>query len=108
MRTFTVLNISYRGFYASNFSAVFEIIFVFFKKNFRTQYAVVNRVKLLLNNTGIYNGAITTKKNAKYPSTLREAFKKKTRKYIGLFPLLGGGYPPNQYISGFFLRKKHL
>ena len=30
------------------------------------------------------------------------------RKYIGLLPILGGGVPPDQYISGFFLRKKHL
>ena len=40
---------------------------------------------------------------------VREAFKRKTRKYIGLLPILGGGgVPPDQYISGFFLRKKHL
>ena len=41
-------------------------------------------------------------------SPFREAFKRKNRKYIGLLPILGGGVPPDQYISGFFLRKKHL
>ena len=41
--------------------------------------------------------------------SIREAFKRKNRKYIGLLPILGGGgVPPDQYISGFFLRKKHL
>ena len=40
--------------------------------------------------------------------SIREAFKRKKRKYIGLLPILGGGVPPDQYISGFFLRKKHL
>ena len=39
---------------------------------------------------------------------IREAFKRKNRKYIGLLPILGGGVPPDQYISVFFLKKKHL
>ena len=37
--------------------------------------------------------------------TIREAFKRKKRKYMGLLPILEGG-TPNQYISSFFLRKK--
>ena len=36
------------------------------------------------------------------------SLQKKKRKYIGLLPILGGGVPPDQYISGFFLKKKHL
>ena len=38
---------------------------------------------------------------------VREAFKRKKRKYIGFLPILGG-VPPDQYISGFFLKKKHF
>ena len=37
---------------------------------------------------------------------IREAFKRKNRKYIGLLPILGGGVPPNQYIFGFFPEEK--
>ena len=40
-----------------------------------------------------------------YKFNIREAFKRKKRKYIGLLPILGGGLPPDQYISGFFLKK---
>ena len=38
----------------------------------------------------------------------REALKRKKRKYIFLLQILGGGLPPDQYISGFFLKKKQL
>ena len=39
---------------------------------------------------------------------VREAFKRKKRKYIGLLPKLGVGVPPtpDQYISGVSLKKK--
>ena len=38
---------------------------------------------------------------------IREAFKRKNRKYIGLLPIPGGGgVPPDQCISGFFPEEK--
>ena len=38
-----------------------------------------------------------------------EAFKRKTRKYIGLLPILGGGgYPQPIYFQVFPEEKKHL
>ena len=37
---------------------------------------------------------------------LREAFIRKKRKKFGVLPNPGGGVPPNQNISGFFLRER--
>ena len=39
-------------------------------------------------------------------ASLREAFIRKNRKKFGVLPNPGGGVPPNQTISGFFLREK--
>ena len=37
----------------------------------------------------------------KFDSYLREAFKRKNRKYIGLLPIRGGGYPPTNIFPVF-------